>query len=77
MVEATDEIELLLQDPDLDPGERSYLEATRKELDWKPTRTIDDEDLTLDAREADLKTRHKGLEKTRKRLAAHLQALIE
>jgi len=72
-----DEVEYLLQDSELESGERSYLEATREELDWKRSRTLDHETTRLDAEEDDLKTRHRALQKTRKQIAAHIQGLIE
>ena len=71
-----DEIEYLLQDPDLDSSERSYLEASREELDWRRTRTLDDATTTLDSEEDDLKARQKDLKKTRNQIAAHIRGLV-
>ena len=75
--EEVDEVELLLQDPELDGGERAYLEATREELDWKRSRTLVHAEKELDTQEHDLKARRRGLQKTRNQLAAHIQALIK
>lgn len=70
-----DEIEFSLQDPDLDNGQRAYLEATREELDWQRSRTLDHETETLDEQEHDLKVRFRDLQKTRKRIALYIQGL--
>ena len=71
-----DEIEFLLQDPDLDGGERSYLEASREELDSKRSRTLDNEIAALDNEEDDLESRYQELQKTRTQIAAHIRGLI-